>query len=371
MTTQSNECLLALTDAFHAAALGDGSWDAALQGLADATGSRSAQLAVMHSDASVAFSTITNVDPAVLKFFPETTTINPRVPFARLVPILRATVDWDIMTPEAYRRDRYCQEFLRPYDIPFVCWSTLDRSEQMYVILAAVRSHREGTITDQQKQIFEATALHVRAAVRTHAVLAGRGLAMLTEAMQTLSVPAFVCDQAGRVLNLTPAAEALLRGDCGLKLEASGLDASEPDDRRALHDAMVAAAACQDKRSPPFCRTVVIRGDGSAVPVVLDVLTMPPRPYALHFANPQPRVLVIARSSRSAGASRAAILAAAYGLTPAECEVALQLADGKTTAAIAMSRGVAVGTVRAQIKTILGKVGVRKQIELSARLKQL
>ena len=50
---------------------------------------------------------------------------------------------------------------------------------------------------------------------------------------------------------------------------------------------------------------------------------------------------------------------------------ALQLADGKTVQAIAINRGVAVGTVRAQIKAIFTKIGVNRQIELVARVSQL
>lgn len=372
MTINSSARLLALSDAFQAAALGEGSWDVALQGLAAATGSRSAQLAIMHSDASVAFSTITNVDPAVLKFFPETTAINPRVPVAHTAPIMRTIVDWDVMTPESYRRDRYCQEFLRPYDIPFVCLTTLDRSEEMFVVLAAVRSHREGTITDEQKRIFETVAPNVRAAVRTHAALAGRGIAMLAEAMRTLSIAAFVCDGDRTVVTMTPAAEALLRSDCGLNLKVGKLDASAPIDAKVLSDAIVAAAACGERGSAQACRTVIIQNrDTSAAPLVLDVMTLPSRPYATQFASATPRVLVVVRGSRGAGAGRPAILAAAYGLTCAETEIALLLADGRTTEAIATTRGVAVGTVRAQIKTILAKMGVRKQIELIARLNRL
>jgi hypothetical protein len=47
MAIQNDDRWVALVDSFHAAALGGQSWDTALQGLADATGSRSAQLAAL------------------------------------------------------------------------------------------------------------------------------------------------------------------------------------------------------------------------------------------------------------------------------------------------------------------------------------
>jgi DNA-binding CsgD family transcriptional regulator len=59
------------------------------------------------------------------------------------------------------------------------------------------------------------------------------------------------------------------------------------------------------------------------------------------------------------------------GLTPAETDVALRLAEGKTAEVIAKARAVEIGTVRAQIKTILSKVGLNRQAELAARLNHL
>jgi hypothetical protein len=65
VTIQSEEHWFALVDAFHSAALGEGTWEGALQGLAHATGSRSSQLIGRSSDLTVLFNLMTNVDPAV------------------------------------------------------------------------------------------------------------------------------------------------------------------------------------------------------------------------------------------------------------------------------------------------------------------
>ena len=50
--------------------------------------------------------------------------------------------------------------------------------------------------------------------------------------------------------------------------------------------------------------------------------------------------------------------------------IALQLAQGKTTETIAQERKVVVGTVRAQIKSLLSKLGVNRQVELVATLNE-
>ena len=53
-----------------------------------------------------------------------------------------------------------------------------------------------------------------------------------------------------------------------------------------------------------------------------------------------------------------------YGLTPAECRVALLLSDGRAPQEIAKMVGVTQNTVRSQIKSIFSKTGVRRQGEL-------
>jgi DNA-binding CsgD family transcriptional regulator/PAS domain-containing protein len=58
------------------------------------------------------------------------------------------------------------------------------------------------------------------------------------------------------------------------------------------------------------------------------------------------------------------VLRMLYGLTPAECRVALLLGDGHASRKIANTVGVSNNTVRSQIKSIFAKTGVRRQGEL-------
>ena len=60
-----------------------------------------------------------------------------------------------------------------------------------------------------------------------------------------------------------------------------------------------------------------------------------------------------------------------FGLPPAEAEVALGLLRGSSLRAIALQRGVALETVRTQVKSLLRRVGVANQKQLMATLSQL
>jgi len=58
------------------------------------------------------------------------------------------------------------------------------------------------------------------------------------------------------------------------------------------------------------------------------------------------------------------ILRTLFGLSPAECRVALLLGDGRSPREISQAVGVSFNTVRSQMKSIFAKTGVRRQGEL-------
>jgi DNA-binding CsgD family transcriptional regulator len=366
---RSEEHWLSIIDALQSASLGAQSWEAGLQGLADATGSRSAQLTGIDTNTSVLFNIFTNIDPAVYKLFAETLAINPRVRAVNETPVLQTVADENFITPEQTHRDPFYQEVLYPFDIPFVCLTAVERQQGAFIALAAIRSQEEGHITTQQREIFAALAPHVRGAVRMHLALEGRGTAVATGTMEALSIPVYVCDRTGRVKALTHAAEVLVTSDRGLQLTAGRLQACEPEDAKALSDAIDAVLPGYVKPGPPFLRTVIVRGrDRQALPLVLEVFPLPALSHQFKF---EPRVLVVARGARNSTARKAAILHAAYALTSAESDIAQLLAQGQSAELIAANRRVAIGTVRAQIKAIMTKIGVGRQVELVARLSQL
>jgi DNA-binding CsgD family transcriptional regulator len=193
--------------------------------------------------------------------------------------------------------------------------------------------------------------------------------ALIAGAMEALSIPAFICDGSGIVRALSPAAEALVTGERGLQLRLGNLCAENPLEMQALKDAIGSVARGNITPGPPPHRTVALRGKrADASPLVLDVIALPRRQYQFNFV---PRVLIVARGKRATTERKSAVLQALYALTAAETDIAMQLTAGKTAEAIATARSVAVGTVRAQIKTVLAKIGVRRQVELVARLSEI
>jgi DNA-binding CsgD family transcriptional regulator/PAS domain-containing protein len=370
---RNDEHWLSLADQFQAAGVRGTGWYRALADLAEATGSRHGQLICIGDDATVPIDILTDVDPTFHDKFVAMgggdPRINPRVRAGMNAPVLKVLAENDFIRPDEYRRDPHYQEFVIPHKVPYICLSTLDRTPGMLTGLAVVRDERQGHISESERAVFSSLAPHVRAAVRTQAALEGNGAALLAGAMEALAMPAFVCDRTGTVRELTPAAEQLAGAGRGLQLKEGRLRAALASDARELEDAIGAAAIGRVRPGPPPMHTVIVRSaEHDLAPIVLDVIALPPQTTEFSF---MPRVLVVARGSKAANERRAAILQTAYGMTSAESDIALQLCSGKTPETIAAARKVAVGTVRAQIKALLAKAGVKRQIELVVRLNQL
>jgi DNA-binding CsgD family transcriptional regulator len=99
--------------------------------------------------------------------------------------------------------------------------------------------------------------------------------------------------------------------------------------------------------------------------------------FALHQAGPAPGrattgvALVLVHDLDARPSPDPAAVVQAFDLTPGEWRVARQLATGASAQRIARDHGVALSTVRSQIRTLFDKVGVKRQAELVATLAAL
>jgi DNA-binding CsgD family transcriptional regulator len=83
------------------------------------------------------------------------------------------------------------------------------------------------------------------------------------------------------------------------------------------------------------------------------------------------RITVLLPASPVAPPMLAALLHSLFNLTPAEQLLATELGTGANLSDVARARGVALGTVRSQLKSVFGKMGVTRQSELVRALMSL
>lgn len=359
-----------LVDGFATAALEPSGWEGALTALARATGSARGQLIGIGGPRTIPFNWVTDMPPRAYADFVEIEgsdpSINPRMAASLRARPLQTISEREYLAALPLLRSEVYRDYAAKYDIELGCQTTLVADTDMIIGLAVLRTRRDGPTQHEARALFRNIAPHVRRAVRVQAILEGQGAAVIAGALETMNLAAFVCDGLGLVRAMTAKADALVTAGDTLQIAQGRIRGACAAEHQALAAAITAAVSPLTPDGARGDGAVVLRGgDPSAAPMVVDILSLPATDYQFGFA---PRVLVLVRGGPGAG-QPAALLAEAFGLTGAEADVAAALISGRTRVAIAKARGVSEGTVRSQIKAIFVKTGVRREIELAARLK--
>lgn len=348
---------LTAVEAFAEAGVDAAAWPAALASLASATRSSGGEL-IGIGPKGLAFYVAEDLSregyaefEAVGGYSPH---VNHRIAAAQRAPPMQVVGDreYDEVAP-LLRRDAAYMDVVRKYDIAqHGCQTTLVIEPDLLVGLSAHRRHSEGRIDADGTAAFARLAPHALAAVRTRLALGDRSLRDMTMALEHAGVAAFLCDRDGMVCAMTGRAEQLAQDARLVTLRRRRLGAERMADTVAIKRAMAGALA-----GGPGVETVVIGPEGRRA--VVHIRALAEADWGLPF---RARLMVIVRQGPRKPSAEA--LRLAFGLTPAEAQIALALAAGQPREAVAVLRGVSLGTLRQQVKAIFAKVGVSREAEL-------
>lgn len=348
--------------AFATAGIEPDAWPAALRRLESATGCKAGQLigigpsglvfdiVDLPADRFAQFAEIEGHSPLV----------NPRVAAAARASPMQVVgdVEYDEVIP-LLRTDTY-MDWVSQFDIPHGCQATLVQRPDLLVGLCVHRSARAGRIGPDSTAAFAALAPHALAAVQTRLALGERGVRSMVSALEHADVAAFFCDADGAVQAMTGRGERLVAGAGPLALRERRLVAAHASDGPLLLRAFAAAT-----QEPGVADRVVMGPEGRRAAVHIRALGRGDD-WGFLF---QPRFLVIVKEGP--GRPSAELLRLAFGFTAAEAEIALALAAGKPRQRVALQRGVSLGTLRQQVKSIFAKAGVSREADLILAIQAL
>jgi DNA-binding CsgD family transcriptional regulator/PAS domain-containing protein len=376
MGIRDEEHWLSLVDAFALAAVEGGEdparWIEALAGLAAATRCPRGELIGIGDGATVMFNLLPDFPEDGMAEFLEigggSQFVNPRVAAGMRSRPLQTVSEADYEEVRPLLRTEIYLDWAERYEIPFGCQTNLIQEPDRLIGLAVLRSRRDGPTSAEDRRAFAAVSSHVRAAVKTQLLLDGQAGRLLAGALDSLSIAGFVCDEDGQVQACSQPAEALIESSGLLDVRLGRLTTFGAANVEALERAIRRAALGAAPGLAPPSSTVVLRcGSEARPPLVLDVLSLPAKPGAFTGGR---KVLVAVRGGRVAS-DAARMLELAYGLTQAEALVAIEMVRGRSREAVAGLRGVSVGTVRSQLKSIFHKLHLRRESELVALLAPL
>jgi len=238
--------------------------------------------------------------------------------------------------------------------------------EEGGVPVAAVALYRRvggRRFTDDDLRLGDLLVPHLARAFRLYRRFGGaqhERLAM-AEVMNRLAVGVMLVDREGRPIIRNRTADRLIASNDGLSISAGRLRAATPSDDAVLQRLLAEAIAGRRPSGRRERGMAISRpSDKRAFPVLIaPLLESEPGDAAedavasVIFGDPDERQAI-----------SPAVIRTFYDLTPAEAEIVALLVDGASLEEAAKRRGVAVNTVRSQLKAVFAKTDTRRQGEL-------
>ena len=170
----------------------------------------------------------------------------------------------------------------------------------------------------------------------------------------SLALAILQVDADGRLLDGNALADELLQAEGALRL-VNGQVRADATFRKAV-------ALATDRAAPEASLLTLQAGDGPALSVTVSPLPMP---------GAKARALIVIKPPFDAQPDLDRRLMQLFGLSQAEARISIGLAEGLSPADIAERRQVSEGTVRIQLKTIMAKLGCRRQTQIAAAVLSL
>lgn len=169
-------------------------------------------------------------------------------------------------------------------------------------------------------------------------------------------------DAKGNMLLVNLAASAIFASEKALRLTPQGLVASIPFENSQLNALVQGAINTGNGNGLHSGGAIAITRDG--LRPSLQVLVTPLRTKMVHLGKNVPVALIFVSDPERKPLSDSAMLAQLFGLTPAECRLAMSLAVGDSLKDAAGCSGLRQSTLRSQLKSIFAKTNTKRQSEL-------
>jgi DNA-binding CsgD family transcriptional regulator len=263
--------------------------------------------------------------------------------------------------PELKSEEIYNDVFV-PFGIEHGMFALLESNKARFASVSLYRDESRAQFTSSDMDILQFLTPHLQRAfkLRLHfSELRSRSSGLET-ALDMLPTGVVFLSAEGEIVLMNRSAAALVAERDGLVASRGGLRA-ERDAEASWLEKTIRQAASKSNGNGLSAGGTVLVSRRERPP--LQILVSPILKSVVQTSQPIAAVAFVHDPLRRQRPAQE-VLRALYGLTPAECRVALLLADGHAPRKIADMVGVTDNTVRSQIKSIFAKTGVKRQAEL-------
>lgn len=358
---RNEDDLLALVGDLYAGAADDERWNHALDQLSDQFGGSAIFFGQEGATPAERHFTSHRADPQIAHLIGGPLAEPRANPFLAAIP--RFGPGRAILTPEAcsaatLKNSLVYRQAIEPFGYGHVLGGLLERIEGKARVVSMMRPTSRGDYQVAEARLLTrlmphlTAALHLRHEFARAAAVAGLASLGLSEAGKGV----ILLDERSHLLLLNGEAERILALDDGLSW-SRGLVAADAAVRRKLRQLVDMA---RDRAVGASVAPLTVARPSGARPFLVTVLAAPPVSAGA--------VMILLRDPARNSCPDQATLRAAYGLTPTEATVTLELAGGKTLNEAAKALGISLNTAKSHLKIVFDKVGVHRQSALVSRV---
>ncbi|MGQ0444695.1 MAG: helix-turn-helix transcriptional regulator [Beijerinckiaceae bacterium] len=246
-------------------------------------------------------------------------------------------------------------EFMAPFKIGTGAAMRLAGEGRSSLVLGLLADLGSEPISASETEALRALLPHMQRAGQLALQLGVARQEGLLNALATFERGAVLLDWRGRVLRMNAKAEAMM--GVGIAVRGGMLTAASRDGDTALQKLIGSVIAPGPLHDVEPIGAVALARPGARPLVVHGA----PLARSAQDMFQQARAILTIDDPNARQAPHGPILRQVFGLTAAEADVAIALASGRDIEEVAQIRGVSIGTLRNQVKTVFAKTDTSRQ----------
>jgi DNA-binding CsgD family transcriptional regulator len=361
-----SEVLSKLLTGLYDAAADPNLWDAFLQQLAPRVGAMSAGLIMVDVDQDAfSVSKSWNVDPEAKRQYKEHYgSIDVWTQRAILRPTGFVCTSVELCPPNEMAKQEY-NDFLLRFSASHGMFGVVENTGKSLASISFYRDLSQPVFDAAEVQLLSFLVPHAHRAFKLHKQFSNLKAQQegIDKALDMFPTGIVLLNATGQIVFMNRKTSEIVSQHDGLLATRNGLRAERQEESALIANTVRQATSTSKADNLAVTGTLFV--SRRARPP-LQVLVCPIRDSVnstLCVASAVKAIVFVTDPSETRRPAQD-VLRTLFGLTPAECRVALLLSDGHAPAKIADMVGVTTHTVRSQIKSIFSKTGVRRQSEL-------
>lgn len=269
----------------------------------------------------------------------------------------------DEMIGPSFVQGEFYKAFLEPNNIRYILGGDIVTEGGADCRLRVNRPPGDRNFSDKDKALLQALLPHLKRAVTLHSrmELIETERRLYSTTMDRMLVGTVVFDEKGAIMRTNRAADTILAEKDGIRIAQNGLHADFPAEDRELQRLVKLALSSHGAVPMVPEALAVTRRSGKAS---LGVLVRPIPVGEWSEDRHRPTAVAFIRDPEHKSHLSQDLIRHLFGLTAAEATLALLLANGLTLDEAAVELKIRKNTIRAHLRSIFAKTGVRRQTTL-------